>query len=158
MEPQKSNCWHISGLNQTPKAGPHPTPHPCPAPCHQWHEPAGGDGSQCKLLWAALHTSSAAFPSLPHLHIQGNSQVLQPGSGYLEKLAKLQHLDLSQSPFESSDALAKSWELWADFVTRIWATAHTSISRACTFRTVLALELLDLPSTPLYISTLQSPF
>lgn len=47
------------------------------------------------------NTSSAAFPSLPCLHIKGNSQVLQPGSGCLEKLAKLQNLDVSQSHTES---------------------------------------------------------
>lgn len=45
--------------------------------------------------------SSASFPSLTHLHIKENSQVLQLGSGCLEKLAKLQHLDLSQSRVES---------------------------------------------------------
>ncbi|XP_077203405.1 CD180 antigen [Paroedura picta] len=45
----------------------------------------------------------AAFPNLTHLSLRGNSENLILGSGCLETLPKLQHLDLSNSNVESSD-------------------------------------------------------
>ncbi|KAM3655201.1 LOW QUALITY PROTEIN: CD180 antigen [Ammospiza maritima maritima] len=100
------------------------------------------------------YISSAAFPSLTHLHIQGNSQVLQPGSGYLEKLAKLQHLDLSQSHFESCSSKV---------VRALSRLCYQNLSHSIHLHLQecsdsASLELLDLPFTPLYVNTLQSPF
>ncbi|XP_029431755.1 CD180 antigen isoform X2 [Rhinatrema bivittatum] len=47
--------------------------------------------------------NSASFPFLTHLHINGNFETLQMGSGCLEKLSELQYLDLSCSRIETSN-------------------------------------------------------
>ncbi|XP_010199800.1 CD180 antigen [Colius striatus] len=102
--------------------------------------------------------SSTAFPSLTHLHIKGNLQDLQLGSGCLEKLAKLQHLDLSKSHIESFDCCNKA-------LSGLTSLRHLNLSRnrGLHLQDVLMkdganLELLDLASTPLHIHTSQGPF
>ncbi|KAM6991163.1 LOW QUALITY PROTEIN: CD180 antigen [Passerculus sandwichensis] len=79
---------------------------------------------------------------------------LQPGSGYLEKLAKLQHLDLSQSHFEScsSEAVRALSRLCYQNLSH---NIHLHLQECSDSA---SLELLDLPFTPLYVNTLQSPF
>ncbi|NXH73797.1 CD180 protein, partial [Hydrobates tethys] len=102
--------------------------------------------------------SSAAFPSLTHLHIKGNSQVLQLGSGCLEKLAKLQHLDLSKSHIESFDCCNEA-------LSGLSSLRYLNLSHNIKLhlQDVLIkdganLELLDLAFTPLHINTSQGPF
>ncbi|NXG20364.1 CD180 protein, partial [Grallaria varia] len=102
--------------------------------------------------------NSAAFPSLTHLHIKGNSEVLQLGSGCLEKLAKLQHLDLSQSHIESSECCNEA-------LSGLSSLRYLNLSHNIQLhlQDVLIkdsphLELLDLAFTPLHINTSQGPF
>lgn len=104
------------------------------------------------------NASSAAFPSLTRLHTKRNPQVLQLGSGCLEKLAKLQHLDLSQSHIESSDCCSKALRA----LTRL-CYLNLSHNTHLHLQDVLiwdsdSLELLNLTFTPLHINTSQSPF
>ncbi|NXE95053.1 CD180 protein, partial [Menura novaehollandiae] len=104
------------------------------------------------------NTSSASFPSLTHLHIKGNSQVLQLGSGCLEKLAKLQHLDLSQSHIESSDCCNEALRGLSSL--RYLNLSHNTQLHLqdVLIKDSASLELLDLAFTPLRISTSQGPF
>ncbi|XP_008937014.1 PREDICTED: CD180 antigen, partial [Merops nubicus] len=102
--------------------------------------------------------SSAAFPALTHLHIKGNSRVLQLGSGCLEMLVKLQHLDLSKSHIESSDCCSEA-------LSGLSSLRHLNLSHniKLQLQDVLIkdsdnLELLDLAFTPLQVNTSQSPF
>ncbi|KFZ53908.1 CD180 antigen, partial [Podiceps cristatus] len=102
--------------------------------------------------------SSAAFPSLTHLHIKGNLQVLQLGSGCLEKLAKLQHLDLSKSHIESFDCCNKA-------LSGLSSLRYLNLShniklhlQDMLFKDGANLELLDLAFTRLHINTSQGPF
>ncbi|NXS47223.1 CD180 protein, partial [Balaeniceps rex] len=101
---------------------------------------------------------AAAFPSLTHLHIKRNSAVLQLGSGCLEKLAKLQHLDLSKSRIESfgccNEALSGLSSL------RYLNLSHNTKLRLqdVLIKDSADLELLDLAFTPLHINTSQGPF
>ncbi|XP_009325606.1 PREDICTED: CD180 antigen [Pygoscelis adeliae] len=102
--------------------------------------------------------SSAAFPSLTHLHIKGNSQVLQLGSGCLEKLAKLQHLDLSKSHIESLDCCNEA-------LSGLSSLQYLNLShnirlhlQDAFFKDGANLEVLDLAFTPLHINTSQGPF
>ncbi|NXK99947.1 CD180 protein, partial [Mesembrinibis cayennensis] len=102
--------------------------------------------------------SSAAFPSLTHLHIKGNLQVLQLGSGCLEKLAKLQHLDLSKSHIESFDCCNEA-------LSGLSSLQYLNLShnvklhlQGMLIKDGANLELLDLAFTPLHINTSQGPF
>lgn len=102
--------------------------------------------------------SSAAFPSLTHLHIKGNLQVLQLGSGCLQKLAKLQHLDLSKSHIESFDCCSEA-------LSGLSSLQHLNLSyntklhlQDVLIKDSANLELLDLASTPLHINASQGPF
>ncbi|XP_009270818.1 PREDICTED: CD180 antigen [Aptenodytes forsteri] len=102
--------------------------------------------------------SSAAFPSLTHLHIKGNSQVLQLGSGCLEKLAKLQHLDLSKSHIESFDCCNEA-------LSGLSSLQYLNLSHNIRLhlqdvfiKDGANLEVLDLAFTPLHINTSQGPF
>ncbi|NXE44615.1 CD180 protein, partial [Casuarius casuarius] len=104
------------------------------------------------------NTSAAAFPSLTHLQVRGNSQTLQLGSGCLQKLAKLQHLDLSHSHIESSDCcnealngLSSLRYLNLSYNTKLHV--HDVL-----FKEGTNLELLDIAFTQLHISTSQGPF
>ncbi|NXG66742.1 CD180 protein, partial [Hemiprocne comata] len=102
--------------------------------------------------------SFAAFPSLTHLHIKGNSQVLQMGSGCLEKLAKLQHLDLSKSHVESFDCCEEA-------LSGLGSLRYLNLSHNLKLhlQDVLIkdganLELLDLAFTSLHVDTSHGPF
>ncbi|NXE80145.1 CD180 protein, partial [Cochlearius cochlearius] len=102
--------------------------------------------------------SSAAFPSLTHLHIKGNLQALELGSGCLEKLAKLQHLDLSRSHIESFDCCTEA-------LSGLSSLRYLNLSHNIKLhlQDVLIkdganLELLDLAFTTLDINTSQGPF
>ncbi|XP_028941342.1 CD180 antigen, partial [Antrostomus carolinensis] len=102
--------------------------------------------------------SSAAFPSLTHLHIKGNLQVLQLGSGCLEKLAKLKHLDISKSHIESFDCCDEA-------LSGLSSLRYLNLSHNIKLhiQDVLTkdganLELLDLAFTPLHIKTSDGPF
>uniref|UniRef100_A0A8C3BJ13 CD180 antigen n=1 Tax=Cairina moschata TaxID=8855 RepID=A0A8C3BJ13_CAIMO len=102
--------------------------------------------------------SSAAFPSLTHLHVKGNSETLQLGSGCLEKLAELQHLDLSHSHIESPDCCSKA-------LNGLKSLRHLNLSHNTKLhlRDVLleegsSLELLDIAFTHLHVDTSQGPF
>ncbi|KFV58737.1 CD180 antigen, partial [Gavia stellata] len=102
--------------------------------------------------------SSASFPSLTRLHIKGNLQILQLGSGCLEKLAKLQHLDLSKSHIESFDCCNEA-------LSGLSSLRYLNLSHNIKLhlQDVLIkdganLELLDLAFTPLHINTSQGPF
>ncbi|NXW11010.1 CD180 protein, partial [Fregetta grallaria] len=102
--------------------------------------------------------SSAAFPSLTHLHIKGNLQVLQLGSGCLEKLGKLQYLDLSKSHIESFDCCN-------EVLSSLSSLRHLNLShniklhlQDVLIKDGAKLELLDLAFTPLHTNTSQGPF
>ncbi|XP_009882532.1 PREDICTED: CD180 antigen [Charadrius vociferus] len=102
--------------------------------------------------------SSAAFPSLTHLHIKGNLQILQLGSGCLKNLAKLQHLDLSKSRIESFDCCNKA-------LSGLSSLRYLNLShniklhlQDVLIKDSVNLELLDLAFTPLHINTSQGPF
>ncbi|NXP06059.1 CD180 protein, partial [Thinocorus orbignyianus] len=102
--------------------------------------------------------SSAAFPSLTHLHIKGNMQLLQLGSGCLEKLAKLQHLDLSKNHIQSFDCCSKA-------LRGLTSLQYLNLSHNIKLhlqdvlsKDSINLELLDLAFTPLHINTSQGPF
>ncbi|KAM9167366.1 CD180 antigen [Mergus octosetaceus] len=102
--------------------------------------------------------SSAAFPSLTHLHVKGNSETLQLGSGCLEKLTELQHLDLSHSHVESPDCCSKA-------LNGLKSLRHLNLShntklhlRDVLFEEGSSLELLDIAFTHLHVDTSQGPF
>ncbi|NWH55998.1 CD180 protein, partial [Geococcyx californianus] len=102
--------------------------------------------------------SSAAFPSLTHLNIKGNLQVLQLGSGCLEKLAKLQHLDLSRSHVESYSCCNEA-------LSGLSSLQYLNLShniklhlQDMLIKDSPNLELLDLAFTPLHINSSQGPF
>ncbi|NWR74411.1 CD180 protein, partial [Centropus unirufus] len=102
--------------------------------------------------------NSDAFPSLTHLSIKGNSQVLQLGSGCLGKLAKLQHLDLSKSHVESFDCCNEA-------LSGLSSLQYLNLSHNIKLhlqdmlvKDSVNLELLDLAFTPLHINTSQGPF
>ncbi|KFQ44375.1 CD180 antigen, partial [Nestor notabilis] len=102
--------------------------------------------------------SSASFPSLIHLHIKGNSEVLQLGSGCLEKLAKLQHLDLSKSYIESFDC-CKGALSGLSSLRQLNLSHNIKLHLHDMFmKDGASLELLDLAFTPLHINTSQGPF
>nr|XP_009476077.1 PREDICTED: CD180 antigen [Pelecanus crispus] len=102
--------------------------------------------------------SSAAFPSLTHLNIKGNSQFLQLGSGCLEKLAKLQHLDLSKSHIESFNCCNEALSGLSSL--RYLNLSHNIklYLQDVLIKDSTNLELLDLAFTPLHINTSQGPF
>lgn len=50
---------------------------------------------------------ASAFPDLTHLYLKGNSEAMDLGSGCLEMLSKLQHLDLSKSKIKSIGCCSK---------------------------------------------------
>lgn len=96
-------------------------------------------------------TSSAAFPSLTCLHIKGNSKVLQPCSGCLGKLAKLQHLDLSHT--ECIDCSSTALRGWSRFCyLNLSHNTHLHLQDMLIYSSA-SLELLDYLSL-LSISTL----
>ncbi|KAM4879300.1 LOW QUALITY PROTEIN: CD180 antigen [Sylvia borin] len=98
-----------------------------------------------------LNTSSAAVPSLS-LHSKGNSQVLQPGSGCLEKLAKL-----LSSHTENSDCCRKALRALSR-LHYLNLSHNTHLHLQDMLLHCASSELLDLPFTPLPINTSQSPF
>ncbi|NXK47791.1 CD180 protein, partial [Chauna torquata] len=102
--------------------------------------------------------SSAAFPSLTHLHIKGNLQTLQLGSGCLETLAELQHLDLSHSHIESLDCCSKALNGLSS-LRYLNLSYNTKLHlQDVLFKEGASLELLDAAFTHLHIDTSQGPF
>ncbi|XP_057261473.1 CD180 antigen [Pezoporus wallicus] len=102
--------------------------------------------------------NSASFPSLIHLHIKGNSELLQLGSGCLEKLAKLQHLDLSKSYIKSFDCCKEALSGLSS-LRQLNLSHNIKLHLHDVFmKDSASLELLDLASTPLHINTSQGPF
>lgn len=102
--------------------------------------------------------SSASFPSLPHLHIKGNSHVLQLSSGCLEKLAKLQHLNLSKSRIESFNCCNEVLRGLSS-LQYLNLSHNTQLHlQDMLIKDSANLELLDLAFTPLHINTEQGPF
>ncbi|NXJ01041.1 CD180 protein, partial [Psophia crepitans] len=102
--------------------------------------------------------SSDAFPSLTHLHIKGNFEVLQLGSGCLERLSKLQHLDLSKSRIESFDCCNKALSGLSSL--RYLNLSHNTKLHLqdMLIKDGANLLLLDLAFTPLHINTSEGPF
>ncbi|XP_005152141.3 CD180 antigen [Melopsittacus undulatus] len=102
--------------------------------------------------------NSASFPSLIHLHIKGNSELLQLGSGCLEKLAKLQHLDLSKSYIKSFDCCKEALSGLSS-LRQLNLSHNIKLHLHDVFiKDSASLELLDLASTALHINTSQGPF
>ncbi|XP_007059068.2 CD180 antigen [Chelonia mydas] len=102
--------------------------------------------------------SSTAFSSLTHLHIRENAENLDLGSGCLETLSKLQHLDLSQSYIENGDCCSKQLK-------GLIGLQHLNLSynkqlqfQDLAFKEGVNLELLDLAFTRLHINASQGPF
>ncbi|XP_062456485.1 CD180 antigen [Rhea pennata] len=104
------------------------------------------------------NTSVAAFPSLTHLHLRGNTQTLQLGSGCLQTLAKLQYLDLSHSHIESSDCCNEALN-GLNSLQYLNLSYNTKLHvHDVLFKEGTNLELLDIAFTQLHISTSQGPF
>ncbi|XP_074850365.1 CD180 antigen [Carettochelys insculpta] len=102
--------------------------------------------------------SATAFPSLTHLHIRENAQRLDLGSGCLETLSKLQHLDVSHSQIENIDCCNKQLK-------GLSGLQHLNVSynrklqlQDLAFQECPDLELLDLAFTHLYLNASQGPF
>lgn len=102
--------------------------------------------------------SSATFPSLTHLYIKKNSVRLDFGSGCLENLSKLQHLDLSNSYIASIDCCSQHLK-------GLSRLQHLNLSyneklhlKNIPFQECGNLELLDLAFTLLHIDTPSGPF
>ncbi|XP_067424868.1 CD180 antigen [Emydura macquarii macquarii] len=102
--------------------------------------------------------SSAAFPSLTHLYIRGNAESLDLGSGCLETLSKLQHLDLSHSHIANVDCCSKQLK-------GLSGLQHLNLSynkllqlQDLSFKECANLEHLDLAFTRLHINASQGPF
>ncbi|NXJ07764.1 CD180 protein, partial [Odontophorus gujanensis] len=102
--------------------------------------------------------SSAAFPSLTHLHIKGNLQALQLGSGCLEGLTQLLHLDLSHSRIESLNCCSKALNGLSSL--KFLNLSHNTKLQIqdVFFREGASLELLDIAFTHLHIAALEGPF
>ncbi|NXY86403.1 CD180 protein, partial [Alcedo cyanopectus] len=102
--------------------------------------------------------SSSAFPSLTHLHIKGNLRALQLGSGCLEKLVNLQHLDLSKSHIESFNCCN---EALSGLSSLLYLNLSHNIKlhlQDVIVKDSVNLELLDLAFTPLQVNASQGPF
>ncbi|NXL88040.1 CD180 protein, partial [Alectura lathami] len=104
------------------------------------------------------NVSSAAFPSLTHLHIRGNLKALQLGSGCLEELGELQHLDLSHSHVESLDCCSKALNGLSSL--RYLNLSHNTKLHLqdMLFKEGASLQLLDVAFTRLHINTSEGPF
>ncbi|KGL80181.1 CD180 antigen, partial [Tinamus guttatus] len=104
------------------------------------------------------NASAAAFPSLTHLYLRGNTHTLQLGSGCLQKAAKLQHLDLSHSHIESSNCCSEALSGLSSL--RYLNLSYNSRLHVGDelFREGANLEVLDIAFTQLHISSSQGPF
>ncbi|XP_063152814.1 CD180 antigen [Candoia aspera] len=101
---------------------------------------------------------SSAFPSLTHLYIQENHEAMDLGSGCLESLSKLQHLDLSRSHIESLDCCSNQ-------LRGLNGLQHLNLSHNqklsfynTAFNECSNLKVLDLAFTHIITNNSQGPF
>ncbi|XP_066473880.1 CD180 antigen [Tiliqua scincoides] len=101
---------------------------------------------------------SSAFAYLTHLYISGNSKSLDLGSGCLEPLSKLEHLDLSNSHIKSLDCCSKQFH-------GLSSLQHLNLSyndklsfHDVAFNECANLRVLDLTSTHTFTDAPQGPF
>ncbi|XP_053144771.1 CD180 antigen isoform X2 [Hemicordylus capensis] len=101
---------------------------------------------------------SSAFPNLTHLSIKDNSQGLDLGTGCLESLSKLEHLDLSNSHIRSSECCSKQ-------LSGLISLQHLNLSHNAkllfpnvAFHESADLRVLDFTSTHIIINDSQGPF
>ncbi|XP_061464606.1 CD180 antigen [Rhineura floridana] len=101
---------------------------------------------------------SSAFPNLTHLYLRGNRNGLDLGSGCLESLSKLQHLDLSNSQIKSFDCCSKE-------LRGLSSLQHLNLSyngklmlQNAAFNESANLKILDLTSTHILTNASQGPF
>ncbi|XP_043835753.1 CD180 antigen [Dromiciops gliroides] len=131
-----------------------------------WHSlPSGIEMNQLKKLVLNQNSfgdlcqiNAASFPSLTHLYVKGNIHKLDLGTGCLENLKSLLHLDLSHSNV-ASDACCNSQLRNLSHLKHLnlsYNEAHTLKGEA--FRECSQLELLDFASTHLHTDASSSPF
>ncbi|XP_015280570.1 PREDICTED: CD180 antigen [Gekko japonicus] len=101
---------------------------------------------------------SAAFLNLTHLSIRDNSKKLNLGSGCLETLSKLQHLDLSNSNIESSDCCTQELRGLSSLQHLNLSYNHHLFLHDIAFEDCANLVILDLTFTRIITNTLQGPF
>ncbi|XP_074055735.1 CD180 antigen isoform X2 [Macrotis lagotis] len=102
--------------------------------------------------------NAASFPSLTHLHIKGNEHKLDLGTGCLEKLKNLQHLDLSHSKVAPSTCCNSPLRNLSHLQHLNLSYNEPQTLQGEAFRECPQLELLDFAFTHLHTDASPSPF
>ncbi|XP_062984724.1 CD180 antigen [Elgaria multicarinata webbii] len=106
----------------------------------------------CKIM-------SSAFPHLTHLYIRENSESLDLGSGCLESLSKLQHLDLSKSQIENLDCCGKQLRGLSSLQHLDLSFNNKLLFHSVAFNDCANLKILDLSFTHIILTnSSQGPF
>ncbi|KAJ7335902.1 hypothetical protein JRQ81_013843 [Phrynocephalus forsythii] len=102
---------------------------------------------------------SSVFPDLTHLSIRGNSHDLDLGTGCLESLTKLQHLDLSCNQIESADCCSKQLRGLSSLRHLNLSYNHNILFSNIAFNESANLKILDLTFTHITTTNAsQGPF
>lgn len=101
---------------------------------------------------------SSAFANLTHLHIAGNSESLDLGLKCLERLSKLQHLDLSNSRIESLDCCSQQFSGLSSLQHLNLSYNNKLAFHDVAFNQCTSLRVLDLTSTHIFTDAPQGPF
>lgn len=102
--------------------------------------------------------NAANFPSLTHLFIKGNVRRLLLRDGCLEKLGKLQQLDLSHNDLEAPDCCSVALRGLSHLQSLNLSYSEPLSLQSQAFDNCPRLELLDLAFTRLPMRAQQSPF
>ncbi|KAF7250328.1 hypothetical protein EYD10_03773 [Varanus komodoensis] len=105
----------------------------------------------CKIM-------SSAFPHLTHLYIRENRKSLDLGSGCLESLSKLQHLDLSRSLIESLGCCGKEFRGLSSLQHLNLSYNNQLLLDGKAFSDCTNLKVLDLSFTSIFTNASQGPF
>ncbi|XP_004703751.4 CD180 antigen [Echinops telfairi] len=104
------------------------------------------------------HINAASFPSLTHLSIKGNLKALDFGARCLERLQRLQTLDLSHNDIAASDCCNLQLQGLPGLQWLNLSYNKPLGLQSGAFTESPHLELLDLAFTPLHVNGPQSPF
>ncbi|XP_074138473.1 CD180 antigen [Sminthopsis crassicaudata] len=102
--------------------------------------------------------NAASFPSLTHLYVKGNIHKLDFGTGCLEKLKNLLHLDLSNSKVASDVCCNVQLRNLSHLQHLNLSYNEPQTLQSEAFRECPQLELLDFTSTHLHTHASPSPF